>query len=119
MGRWLFLSAMIAGACVSGGDRAPPSAGVPPPAAGTTALVGAFRGPYTILGVCGNCETQDRFYDEGSRREVNVLLRASVPGHERVQAQTRCRALGRWLDHPGSCGEGQCRSFVVEAVRAP
>lgn len=113
MGRWLLLTWIVmASAC-----RGEPEKAAPRP--GATVLVGAFRGPYTVLGVCGNCETQDRFLVEATGREVNVLLPRSLPGQDRVQAQARCRAVGRFVDHPGSCGEGQCRSFVVEAVEPP
>jgi len=115
VGRWLLLGLVVtASAC-----RGEPARDGAAPTPGATVLVGAFRGPYTTLGMCGNCETQDRFLVETTGQEVNVLFPRPVPGQEWVQTQKRCRAVGRFVDHQGSCGEGQCRSFVVEAVQAP
>lgn len=82
-------------------------------------MVGAFRGPFATAEFCGNCQTQDRFFDETTREELNVLLPMSLVKHPLVQSQARCRAIGRFVQHVGSCGEGSCRSFSVEAVERP
>jgi hypothetical protein len=89
----------------------------PPEDAPSQTLRGMIRGPYAVTEACGSCGTGMKLVT-GDGYEHDF-----THAEELGEAVRRCMAVGAWVeitgrfvDAPGSCGEGSCRAFAAEAL---
>ncbi len=80
---------------------------------------GMIRGPFTVTGACGACEAQLRLITGDGYEHPFVHDESLAEAVQRcVDIGAVTEIVGRFVDGPGACDEGQCRYFHAESFPA-
>ena len=79
-------------------------------------LVGQLHGPLAIAEVCGYCGTGFELVVDGERHDFTAVGQVREAAAGCMDAGREIRVVGRFLEGPGSCGEGRCRYFAAERI---